>query len=139
MDRPIREIKGCVHEYWSDEGIPDETVPDTPEQTTAADTVPGSQSMPIHHFFRIYNDVVTPVGLIDQGGCELQLDPVVDGKAQLALVATVIGLGRCSDTTSIWVKPGLPSRLWLSWKPAGDKCVVKISRMALRQTRSPAR
>jgi hypothetical protein len=138
VDRPIDEISGCMYESGSEEGIPDETVPDTLERTTAADTVPGGpQSMPIYHFFRILNDVVTPVGLIDQGGCELRLDPVVGGKVRLAVVATGIGLSGCSDTTSVWVKPGVPSRWRLSWKPAGDKCAVRISRMAAKRPESP--
>jgi len=134
MGRSIREIAGCTLESGSEEGIPDENVADTLERPTAADTVGGGpQSMPIYHFFRVYNDAVTPVGLIDQGGCELRLDPVVGGRAQLALVATGIGLSGCSDLTSVWVKPGVPSRWRLSWKTAGDSCIVRLSQIAARK------
>ena len=71
--------------------------------------------------------------LADQMGAELVEGSdlrVVGGKVQLTLVATGIGLTGCKDTTSIWVKPGVPSRWRLSWKIAGEKCAVKISPMA---------
>ena len=139
-NRSVREIAGCTLESGSEEGIPDETAPDTLEETTPADTVPrGPQPTPMEHHFKIFNDAATPIGLIDQGGCELRLDPAVGGKVQLTLSASGIGLGGCKDTTSVWVKPGIPLRWWLSWKPAGDKCVVKIARMAATKAESPPR
>ena|SRR2546422_8605843 len=139
VDRPIREIAGCTHGYGSDVGIPDATAPEDTLKQTPADTVPGGpQPTPMYHYFTIRDSAGIP-GLLRQGGCELRLDPVVGGKVQLTLLATGMGFSECKDTTSVWVKPGLPSRLWLSWKPVGDKCLVRITRMASKQTRSPAR
>ena len=147
VDRPIREIAGCGHGYGSDEGIPDEWW--VPEDTTAVvvpetlivnaplDTVPGPQPTPMYHYFDIQNDLITPVGLIDQGGCELRLDPVVGGKVQLGLSATGVGFNMCKDTTSVWVRPGVPLRWRLSWKAAGDKCTVKILRLHARRPAKP--
>jgi len=130
IDRPIREIPGCLHDYGSDVGIPDETAPaDTTEEATA-DTVPGGpQPTPMYQYFTIA-DSAGVRGLIHQGGCELRLDPDVGGKVQLALVANGAGLKECKDTTSVWVKPGVPSRWWLSWKRSRDGCLVKITRIA---------
>jgi hypothetical protein len=136
VDRPIREIKGCLHEFGSDEGIPDETATETPEQTTPADTVPGGT--PMYHYFTIRDSADVP-GLLHEGGCELRLDPVVGGKVHLALFASGTGLRGCADTTSVWVKPGVPSRWRLSWKTAGDSCTVRIMRMAAREPGSSPR
>jgi hypothetical protein len=123
VDGSVRDIAGCTLQSGSEVGIPDEIARDSLEEPTSVDTVP------MYHYFRIHNDAVTPVGLIDQGGCELRLDPIVAGKVHLALGASGIGLNGCGDTTSVWVKPGVPSRWRLSWKPAGEKCVVKLSKM----------
>jgi hypothetical protein len=137
MDRPIREIAGCTHGYGSDVGIPDETAPvDTIEQTPA-DTVPGGpQPTPMYHYFTIRDSAETP-GLIHQGGCELRLSPVVGGKVQLTLLASGIGVKECKDTTSVWVKAGVPSRWRLSWKPAGERCFVMISKMDATRPAKP--
>ncbi|MBI5708841.1 MAG: hypothetical protein HZC42_00810 [Candidatus Eisenbacteria bacterium] len=149
VDRPIDEIPGCVYGSGSDEGIPEEwwlpedttevALPETVGIDTAFVRVPAPQPTPKFHEFDIFNDIVTPVGLIDQGGCELRLDPVVGGKVQLTLSATGVGFNMCKDTTSVWVRPGAPSRWRLSWKAAGDKCTVKISRIAGKRSSSSSR
>src|SRR5207247_2094410 len=104
IGRSVR-IKGCLHEYGSDEGIPDETA-ETPEQTTPGDTVPGGT--PMYHYFTI-RDSADVLGLLHEGGCELRLDPVVGGKVHLTLFASGIGVRECADTTSVWVRPSVPS------------------------------
>lgn len=133
VDRPIREIPGCRHEYGSDEGIPNE---DAPEETTTrapADTVPGGpQPTPMYHYFTIADSANVP-GLIHEGGCELRLDPEVGGKVQLTVLANATSSGECKDTTSVWVKPGALSRWRLSWRTAGDRCIVKITRVATKR------
>ena len=132
-DRSIREIAGCMLQSGSEEGIPDEAPPDTFVQTTPADTVQRQiLRTPMYHYFTIEDSADVP-GLLHQGGCELRLDPVVGGKVQLTLLASGVGFSECKDTTSVWVKPGIPSRLWLSWKTAGDSCRVRISQMAARK------
>ena len=149
VDRPIDEIPGCVYGAGSDEGIPDEwwlpedttavAVPETVGVDTAFVRVPAPQPTPIYHYFDIHNDLATPVGLIDQGECELRLDPVVGGKVQFGLSATGTGFSMCADTTSVWVRPGAPLRWRLSWKAAGDKCTVKISRIAGKKSSNSSR
>jgi hypothetical protein len=135
-DRPIDQIRGCTYEAGSEVGIPDESVPDTLEEAVSADTaVAGPELTPMEHHFKIFNDGVTEVGLIEQTECELRLDPVVAGKVQLTLSARGTGVSGCADTTSVWVKPGVPLRWRLSWKVTGDSCVVRISSIAVRGPR----
>lgn len=138
VDRPIREIPGCQHEYGSDEGIPNEDAPEDTTTRAPADTVPGGpQPTPMYHYFTIADSGNVP-GLIHEGGCELRLDPEVGGKVQLILLANGSSSGECKDTTSVWVKPGVPSRWWLSWRSPGVKCIVKITRLtARRPSRQP--
>jgi hypothetical protein len=143
VDRPIREIPGCIHGYGSDEGIPDYwwlpedttevALPDTVGADTAFVRVPAPQPTPVYHYFDIFNDIVTPVGLIDEGGCELRLDPVAAGKVQFGISATGNGFNMCKDTTSVWVQPGVPLRWRLSWKVREGGCVVKIAKMPEKQ------
>jgi len=136
VDRPIREIAGTIHGYGSEEGLPQEPgdsadVHEPPTvQPAPSDTVPGGpQPTPMYHYFTIQDSAHAP-SVLDQGGCELRLDPDVGGKVHLTLLASGIGFSECSDTTSVWVQRGVPSRWRLSWKSAGEKCVVKIARMA---------
>ena len=130
VDRPIRQIPGCSHGYGSEEGIPDENAPADTTTLAPADTVPGHpEPTPVYHYFSIQDSAGTP-GLLRDGGCELRLDPVAGGHVTLAVTGTGIGFTECQDTTSVAAKPGVPSRWWLSWKAAGDECVVRISRMA---------
>ena len=132
-ERPVDQIPGCMYEPASEEGIPDETRADTLGQRAALDTAShGHPATPMEHFFKIFNDAITPVGLIDQGGCELRLDPVVGGKIKLALAASGVGLKASEDTTSIWVTAGVQSRWTLTWKVAGEKCAVRIARIAAK-------
>lgn len=135
VDRPIREIPGCLHEYGSEEGIPNE---DTPEDTTTrapADTVPGGpQPTPMYHYFTIADSANVP-GLIHEGECELRLDPDVGGKVQLTLMGDGVGLAECSDTTSVWTSRGAPSRWRLKWSAVGDKCGLNITRIVTRRAR----
>jgi hypothetical protein len=133
LDRPIDQIRGCVYKPASEEDTSDEGPATAPKQPVRADTATRrTQPTPMEHYFKICNDAMTAVGLIDQGGCELRLDPVVGGKVRLALLASGVRLSECRDTTSVWVTPGVPSRWWLSWKVTGDKCFVKISRMVAK-------
>jgi hypothetical protein len=134
VDRPIREIPGCLHEYGSEEGIPNEDAPEDTTSQAPADTVPGGpQPTPMYHYFTIADSADVP-GLIHEGGCELRLDPEVGGKVQLALLANGAGLKECKDTTSVWAKPGIRTRWRLSWKTDGRKCYVSISQVTRERT-----
>ncbi len=129
VDRPIRQIPGCLHGYGSEDGIPDEDAPEDTTTLSPADTVPGHpEPMPVSHYFSIQDSAGTP-GLLREGGCELRLDPVADGHVTLAVTGTGTGFSECQDTTSVTVTTGVPSRWWVTWKPAKDKCVVRISRL----------
>ena len=129
--RMVREIPGCVHEFGSEEGLPE-----GPDEDSTSSTAPAREYRipeetgvtPKYHHFTVEDSAGAP-SLIRQGGCELGLDPVVAGKVHLILIADGVGLKGCKDTTSVWVKPGAPSRWWLSWKATGDTCVVKITRV----------
>jgi hypothetical protein len=120
--RPIREIQGCLYEYAYEEGLPQGTDDD-------------DSGAPMFHHFTVQDSAHTP-GLIRQGGCELRLAPDVGGKVQLILLADGVGFPECRDTMSVWVKPGIRTRWWLTWKVAVDSCIVKISPM---RGRTPAR
>ncbi|HEX4913068.1 MAG TPA: hypothetical protein VFV51_03880 [Vicinamibacterales bacterium] len=135
LDRPIREIPGCGHEYGSEDGIPYDDVPEDATEPAPADTVPGGpQPMPIYHFFHIFQpilaDSANQPGLLSVGGCELRLDPTAGGRVRLAIVGTGVELEQCQDTTSVAVRAGVPSRWWLSWRAADGKCMVAMSRMS---------
>lgn len=141
VDHAIDQIPGCMYGAGSDEGIPDENAPEDTTRLAPADTVPGHpEPTPVYHYFSIQDSAGTP-GLLRERGCELRLDPVAGGHVTLAVTGTGIGFSECQDTTSVTVKPGVPSRWWLSWKVAGDRCVVTISRIAARRPtgRSPIR
>lgn len=136
--RSITEIPGCSHGYGSEEGIPDELPPGqsepeaTPKPITvvaSVDTIVAPQTTPMYHYFHIQNDVITPVGLIDDGECELRLDPTVAGKVQLGLSAMGIGSIACQDSTSVRVTPGVPLRWRLSWRAGKDTCFVRMERI----------
>lgn len=138
-DGSIDEIKGCTRESGWEDGIPNPRPDDADTAGVAAwersqaDTImPGEpEPLPKYHFFHILNDAITTVGLIDQGGCELRLDPIVAGKVQLALSANRNGATLCQDTTSVWVRPGVPLRWRLSWKANGDGCKAKMTRIGV--------
>jgi hypothetical protein len=133
LDRPIHGIPGCLYEYGSEEGIPDEDAPEDTTTRAPADTVPGGpQPTPMYYYFTIADSANVP-GLIHEGECELRLDPEVGGKVQLALLGNGVRFSECKDTTSVWVKPGVPSRWRLSWKVSGDSCVVRILSLAARR------
>ena len=113
VDRPIRQIPGCWHEYGSEDGIPDENAPEDTTEQAPSDTVPGgAQPTPIFHHFGIFQpipqDSSNLPGLLSEGGCELRLDPVAAGHVTLAVVGTGVGFEQCQDTTSVNVTPGLP-------------------------------
>lgn len=135
LDRPIREIPGCGHEYGSEDGIPYDDVPEDATEQAPADTVPGgAQPMPIYHFFHIFQpipvDSANQPGLLSEGGCELRLDPTASGRVRLGIVGTGVGFEQCLDTTSVTVRAGVPSRWWLSWRATEGKCLVTMSRMS---------
>lgn len=111
--QPIREVRGCLYEYAYEEGLPQG--PDENDSGT-----------PMFHHFTVQDSADTP-GLLRQGGCELRLAPDVGGKVQLILLADGVGIPECRDTMSVWVKPGVRTRWWLTWKVAVDSCTVKIS------------
>lgn len=138
-DGPLREIVGCSAGYGTEEGIPN---PED-EADPLADTFEGSARIsdpPKYVYFHISNDAVTPIGLIDQGGCELRVEAIVPGKVQLGVSANRAGRILCQDSTSVWVKVGVPLRYRLSWKAERETCVVKLSRLAgtKLQVRKPA-
>ena len=144
VEGQLREIVGCGLGFGSDEGIPNPRPDDADtagvaawERSQADTPKPGEpEPYPIYHYFTISNDAVTPVGLIDQGGCELRLDPIVAGRVRLALSAEGVGFSLRQDTTSVWVRPGVSSRWRLSWRATGDSCIVKIARL---RGRDPAK
>jgi hypothetical protein len=84
---------------------------------------------PQYYDFTVVNDGVTPRGLIDQGVCELRLEPVVPGAVTLAISAEGAGFTMCKDTTSVVVQRGVPLRWMLTWKSEGEHCVVKMARI----------
>jgi len=134
VDRPIREISGCLHEFGSEEGIPNNDAPGDTTSEAPADTVPGGpQPTPMYHYFTVA-DSADVLGLIHEGGCELRLDPEATGKVQLTLIGDGAGLAECRDTTSVWVKRGAPSRWRLRWSERAGKCNVSIARDALKPT-----
>lgn len=144
VDGLYREIPGCWHSAGSDEGIPDESAPlDTTEEAPGDTVAGGLEATPLYHEFMIlgsahyalYDSTVrlTPK-LLDEGGCELRLDPLATGRVTLAITGSGTlesGIGRdaCQDTTSAFVKTGVPSRWWLSWRTEGNKCIVKVSEL----------
>lgn len=140
----LREINGCTKQSGWEDGIPNPRPDDSDSAEVAAweeaqrqDSIyAASNPLPTSHFFSIGNHknyrAGGPVGLIDQGGCELRLDPISAGAVRLSLRAEGIGFSARRDTTSTLVTPGKPQRWRLSWKQAGDSCVVKISRLAER-------
>lgn len=135
VDRPIRQIPGCGHQYGSEDGIPDPNAPEDATEWPPADTVTGGpQPMPIYHFFDVFQplplDSANLPGLLSEGGCELRLEPVAAGRVRLAIVGTGVGIEQCQDTTSVAVRAGVSSRWWLSWRAAGGKCMVALSRMS---------
>jgi hypothetical protein len=142
----LREIAGCSHGFGTDVGIPDETVPDDSAavQELSVTGAPmdtsrkGRAAAPMYHYFSIFNDAVTKVGLIDQGGCELLMDPLVAGRVDLAITGLLGGHGMCQDTTTVWVTPGIPVRRWLSWRASSGECTVGISAMPARKQAKPS-
>jgi len=127
-DRPVREIPGCLHEYGSEEGIPNDDAPEDTATPAPADTVPGGPlPTPMYHYFTIADSADVP-GLIHEGGCELRLDADVDGKVQLTLTGNGTRLAECRDTTSVWMRRGVPSRWRLTWSAVAGKCGVKLER-----------
>lgn len=138
----LREINGCASQHGSEDGIPissDTTGLDADEKALLAamlarDSLRAEQETgPTWHYFQIGNDIGYraggPLGLIDQGGCELRLDPITSCMVRLAISDQGTEFRGCRDTTSLWVKPGTPQRWRLSWKVVGDSCVLKLSRL----------
>jgi hypothetical protein len=141
VDRPIRQIPGCVHGYGSEDGITDENAPEDTTELAPADTVPGHpEPTPVYHEFSIQDSAGTP-GLLEEGGCELRLDPVAGGHVTLAVTGTVPGFNACQETTSVTVKPGVSSRWRLEWKATQSRCNVRVSRMlgSVPTKRTPSR
>lgn len=136
VDRPIRQIPGVLNGYGTAEGIPDEDAPEDTSTLAAADTVPGHpEPTPKYYYLSIQDSAGTP-GLLHAGMCELRLDPEVPGHVKLAITGSGIGMELCKDTTSVNVKPGVPSRWRLSWKASGDSCVVRIVSLAAKRPAS---
>lgn len=140
------EVNGCISQSGWEDGIPN---PRPDESDTAAvaeweriqaeDSTYAATTPPIYHHFSIGNDrnyrdelAKRFVGLIEQGGCELRLVPLYPGALSLAINAEGIGVRGCEDTTSVLVTPGKPQRWRLTWKQAGDSCVVEITRLDVR-------
>lgn len=98
-----------------------------------------SEFHPRYYDFHVSNDAVTPVGLIDQGECELRVEPIAPGAVTLAISAEGVGFSMCKDTTSVVVEPGVPLRWKLSWKSEGDHCVVKMARIEARSSNRPSK
>jgi hypothetical protein len=123
LDHPFREIPGCTREFEWEQGTPDD-----PPTGTNADSVPEeSKDMPGGIGFTI-RDSTAAYGLVREGGCLLQLASEQDGLVGLSVVAEGAGLPSDRDTTSVVVRGQKPSRLWLSWRVEGGKCVAKITR-----------
>jgi hypothetical protein len=137
VNHAIGEITSCEYGAGSEEGIPDEDTPEDTTQLAPADTVQGHpEPTPIYHYFSITDSLGHP-GLLSEGGCDLRLVPDVAGRAVLAVTGLRNGAILCQDTTSVAVKPGIPSRWWLSWQATGDSCVVKITRVEAGRTIPP--
>lgn len=142
----VREINGCINQPgWGDDFTnprPDESDSAAVEEWVQAqrqDSIyAASAPPPTSHFFEIGNDMNYraggPVGLIDQGGCELRLDPIYAGAVALSLRADGTGFRSRRDTTSTVIVPGRPQRWRMSWKTSGDSCIVKIERLDERGT-----
>ena len=133
VNRPIQQIPGVLNGYGTAEGITDENAPEDSTILSPADTVPGHpEPTPKYYYLSIQDSSGTP-GLLHEGACELRLDPEFPGHVVLAITGSGIGMEQCQDTTSVTVRPGVPLRRWLSWKAAGDSCVVRISPVAARR------
>jgi len=145
---PVREIPGCWDEYGSDEGIPNEygsedTTAEGATEDSINDTLAVKDDLvPIYHLFTILssslNDSTNTPGLIPEGGCELQLDPIYPGRVSLAITGSGspdsgIGQDACKDTASVLVTAGEPSNWRLSWNADGNKCVVKLSKLSTKR------
>ena len=127
VDRPIREIPGVVNGYGTEDGIPDENAP--PDTTTLAptDTIPGHSEPTPRYYYLSIQESSGGQGLLQDGACELRLDPEVSGHVSLALTGSGIGIKQCQDTTSVNVRPGTPSRWRLAWSLTNNECSVKIT------------
>lgn len=143
------EINGCGFQRGWEDGIPNPR-PDEADSAGVAEweeiqrqdsIYAASNPLPTWHFFEIGNDknyrAGGPPGLIDQGGCDLRLDPISADALRLAINAEGIGFRGCEDTTSTVVSPGKPQRWRLTWKLAGDSCVVRITRLGERGSARP--
>lgn len=147
----LREINGCANQAgWEDDTSdprPDESdsagVAEWEEAQREDSIYFASDPPPTWHFFSIGNDknyrAGGPPGLIDQGRCELRLDPIHAGTVELSLRADGIGLRSRRDTTSAVIVPGKPQHWRLSWKVAGDSCVLNMSRIERRSARPSGR
>lgn len=127
LDRPIREIPGCVHGYGTEEGIPDQS---TQLDTAAVDEMVsgGPEPTPKYHYFTIRDSAGVP-GLLSEGSCELLLVSRHGGHVTLAATGRSSGSEVCQDTASTSVKPGAASRWKISWNSGARKCVVSVSRI----------
>jgi hypothetical protein len=127
--RAVRGIPGCTHEFGSEEGLPEgsDEVSGEPSPAREYEIPEQGGATPKYHHFTIQDSTGAP-SVIRRGGCELRLDPLIGGKVHLILIAS--DGEECRDTTSVWVQPGVASRWWLSWRGAGNRCAVKISRKA---------
>lgn len=144
----LREIRECgCRSDWED-GIPNPR-PDEADSAEVAEweeaqrqdsIYAASNPLPLYHDFSIsdYHDAATPVSLIDQGKAELRLDPISAGTVHLSIRADGIGLRARRDTTSAVIAPGNPQRWRLTWKVAGDSCVLKMSRIEERRSVRPS-
>lgn len=145
--RSIGQIAGCSHGFGNDVGIPDDSVVDdstgvpvvAAKQSATTDSVLAGSGPPMYHYFTIRNDAVTKLGLIDQSGCEVRLDPIVAGRVDIAITGMLGGFGTCQDTVTVWVQRGVPVRRRLSWTGTGGKCAVKISAIPTKKPSSPAK
>lgn len=143
----IEEINGCISRAGWGDGLPDQG-PGEPDSAAVAESermqaedsafaVSNPNPLPDLIEFGVGNHLnyraeladMFP-GLLDQGGCELRLDPIHPGALNLAINAEGTGFRGCEDTTSVVVTPGEPQRWRLSWKVSGDSCVVKMVRLA---------
>jgi hypothetical protein len=134
----LKEIMGCINQSGWEDGIPnprpDETDTAAARAWESTQVPPGEpEPLPTHHHFAIgdsYYPWIDPTRfarLIDQGGGELWLNPISARRVRLAINAEGIGVRGCRDTTSALIVPREPMRWRLSWKVAGDSCIVKIS------------
>lgn len=120
-----------MHEFGSEEepegGNDDDSTSDTrPAQEYV---IPDESGVtPKYHYFTVEDSADAP-SLLRKGSCELQLDPVIGGEVRLMLVADAAGSILCRDTTSAWVKPGVPARWKLSWSAVDSTCTVKFTRI----------